>query len=144
MQNRKIEFIPIKKVKIAEMGLDPFNFLIPIITGIICRKNILDKNRKGWFQNCHITNIAPSCCNKLRKKSLTMVEEAITQVKGFKELYQEFEDKVLISGNSSSALRNYARKVAEICLHFNRLLQEISEKDMNMYLHNLSTVFFSR
>jgi len=71
---------------------------------------------------------------KLRKKSLTMVEEAIAQVKGFKELYQEFEDKILISGNSSSALNNYGRKVAEVCLHFDRLPQDISEKDLNRYL----------
>jgi hypothetical protein len=63
-----------------------------------------------------------------------MVEEAIAQVKGFKELYQEFEDKILISGNSSSALNNYGRKVAEVCLHFDRLPQGISEKDLNRYL----------
>lgn len=65
---------------------------------------------------------------KLRKKSLTMVEEAIAQVKGFKELYHQFEDKVLISGNSSSALKNYSRKVAEVCLHFDRLPQHIIER----------------
>lgn len=75
---------------------------------------------------------------KLRKKSLTMVEEAIAQVKGFKELYQEFEDKVLVSGNSSSALRNYSRKVAEVCLHFDRLPQDISEKELNKYLADLA------
>ncbi|MCX6262445.1 MAG: tyrosine-type recombinase/integrase, partial [Bacteroidia bacterium] len=75
---------------------------------------------------------------KLRKKSLTMVEEAIAQVKGFKELYQQFEDKVLVSGNSSSALRNYSRKVAEVCLHFDRLPQDISENDLNRYLADLA------
>lgn len=75
---------------------------------------------------------------KLRKKSLTMVEEAIGQVKGFKELYQQFEDKVLISGNSSSALRNYARKVAEVCLHFDRLPKDICENDLNKYLADLA------
>jgi len=64
---------------------------------------------------------------KLRKKSLTMVEQAKVQVKGFNELYQEFEDKVLISGHSPSALENYSRKVAEVCLHFDRLPQDISE-----------------
>lgn len=75
---------------------------------------------------------------KLRKKSLTMVEEAIAQVKGFEELYHQFEDKVLISGNSSSALRNYARKVAEVCLHFDRLPQDISENDLNRYLADMA------
>ncbi len=75
---------------------------------------------------------------KLRKKPLTMVEEAIAQVKGFKELYHQFEDKVLVSGNSSSALKNYARKVAEICLHFDRLPIDISENDLNKYLADLA------
>jgi len=67
-----------------------------------------------------------------------MVEEAIGQVKGFKELYHQFEDKVLVSGNSSSALRNYARKVAEVCLHFDRLPSDISENDLNRYLADLA------
>ena len=75
---------------------------------------------------------------KLRKKRLNVVEQAIMHVKGFKELYQEFEDKVLISGHSSSALRNYSRKVAEVCLHFNSLPQQISEKDLNKYLADLA------
>jgi len=67
-----------------------------------------------------------------------MVEEAIGQVKGFKELYHQFEDKVLVSGNSPSALRNYARKVAEVCLHFDRLPSDISENDLNRYLADLA------
>ena len=50
----------------------------------------------------------------LRKKSFTMVGRAIAHVRGFKELYQEFEDNIMISGQSSSALENYARKVAEV------------------------------
>jgi hypothetical protein len=75
---------------------------------------------------------------KLRKKSFTIVEQAIMQVRGFRELYQEFEDKILISGNSSSALKNYSRKVAEVCLHFDKLPQDISEKDLNKYLADLA------
>jgi site-specific recombinase XerD len=75
---------------------------------------------------------------KLRKKSSTIVRRAIAQVKGFHELYQEFEDKILISGQSSSALSNYSRKVAEVCLHFDKLPQDISEKDLNKYLADLA------
>jgi integrase/recombinase XerD len=75
---------------------------------------------------------------KLRKKSLTMVERAKVQVKGFNELYQEFEDKVLISGHSAIALRNYSRNVAKVCLHFGRLPQDISEKDLNKYLADMA------
>lgn len=74
---------------------------------------------------------------KLRKKKLNIVEQAINQVPGFKELYREFEDKVLISGNSNSYKRNYSRRVAEVCLHFNRLPQNISERDLNKYLADI-------
>jgi integrase/recombinase XerD len=74
----------------------------------------------------------------LRKKSVTIVGRAIAQVNGFKELYQEFEDKILISGHSSSSLHNYARKVAEVCLHFDRMPQDISEKELNKYLADLA------
>lgn len=75
---------------------------------------------------------------KLRKKKFNIVERAIMQVNGFKELYQEFDDKVLISGHSYSVKRNYSRKVAEVCLHFNSLPQDISEKDLNKYLADLA------
>ncbi len=74
----------------------------------------------------------------LRKKRFNIVEQAIMRVKGFKELYQEFEDKVLIWGHSPSVLRNYSRNVAGVCLHFNRLPQDISEKDLNIYLADLT------
>jgi site-specific recombinase XerD len=74
----------------------------------------------------------------LKKKSFTMVGRAIGQVKGFDKLYQEFEDKVLISGHSPSALENYSRKVAEVCLHFDRLPQDISEKELNKYLADMA------
>jgi integrase/recombinase XerD len=74
----------------------------------------------------------------LRKKRFNIVEQAMMRVKGFKELYQEFEDKVLILGHSPSVLRNYSRKVAGVCLHFNRLPQDISEKDLNIYLADLT------
>ena len=67
-----------------------------------------------------------------------MVERAKLQVKGFNELYQEFEDKILIFGHSPSALENYSRKVAEVCLHFDRLPQDISEKDLNKYLADMA------
>jgi site-specific recombinase XerD len=75
---------------------------------------------------------------KLRKKSFTIIEQAIAQVKGFGELYQEFDDKIRISGQSSSTLRNYARKVAQTCMHFGKLPQHISEKELNKYLAQLT------
>jgi site-specific recombinase XerD len=75
---------------------------------------------------------------KLRKKSLTIVEQAIHQVRGFRNLYQELDDKVRLSGQSPSTLNNYARKLAQLSLHFGKLPQHIEEKEMNKYLASLA------
>ena len=63
---------------------------------------------------------APS---KLRKKSFTVVEQAIHQVRGFRNLYQELDDKVRLSGQSTSTLKNYRRKLAQLSLYFGKLPQ---------------------
>jgi len=75
---------------------------------------------------------------KLRKKSFTIVEQAIHQVRGFRQLYQELDDKVRLSGQSPSTLNNYARKLAQLSLHFDKLPQHISEKELNHYLAQMA------
>ncbi len=75
---------------------------------------------------------------KLRKKSFTIVEQAIHQVRGFRQLYQELDDKVRLSGQSPSTLNNYARKLAQLSLHFGKLPQHISEKELNHYLADMA------
>jgi integrase/recombinase XerD len=75
---------------------------------------------------------------KLRKKSFTIVEQAIHQVRGFRQLYQELDDKVRLSGQSPSTLNNYARKLAQLSLHFGKLPQHISEKELNRYLADMA------
>ena len=75
---------------------------------------------------------------KLRKKSFTLVEQAIHQVRGFRNLYQELDDKVRLSGQSSCTLHSYSRKLAQLSLHFGKLPQHISEKELNKYLAQLA------
>ncbi|TSA38875.1 MAG: integrase [Porphyromonadaceae bacterium] len=75
---------------------------------------------------------------KLRKKSFTIVEQACHQVRGFRNLYEELDDKVRLSGQSSSTLSNYARKLAQLSLQFGKLPQHISEKELNKYLASLA------
>ena len=72
--------------------------------------------------------------SKLRKRTVTIVEQACHEISGFKKLYDELEDKILLSGQSRSTLTNYGRKVAQVCLHFGKLPQHISEKEINRYL----------
>ena len=76
--------------------------------------------------------------SKLRKKSFTIVDQACHEVRGFRNLYQELDDKVRLSGQSTSTLSNYSRKLAQLSLHFGKLPQHISEKDLNKYLASLA------
>lgn len=76
--------------------------------------------------------------SKLRKKSFTIVEQACHQIRGFKKLYDELDDKVRLSGQSSSTLMNYGRKLAHLSLHFGKLPQHVSEKELNKYLASLA------
>ena len=76
--------------------------------------------------------------SKLRKKVFTIVEQACHEIHGFKKLYGELQDKVLLSGQSKSTLTNYARKLAQVSLHFGKLPQHITEKEMNRYLASLA------
>jgi integrase/recombinase XerD len=76
--------------------------------------------------------------SKLRKRSFTIVEQACHEIQGFKKLYEELQDKILLSGQSKSTLTNYGRKVAQVCLHFGKLPQHISEKEINRYLASVA------
>ena len=76
--------------------------------------------------------------SKLRKKAFTVVEQACHQIRGFRKLYEELDDKVRLSGHSHSTLNNYARKLAQLSLHFGKLPENISEKEVNKYLANLA------
>jgi site-specific recombinase XerD len=76
--------------------------------------------------------------SKLRKKVFTIVEQACHEIHGFKKLYEELQDKILLSGQSRSTLTNYGRKVAQISLHYGKLPQNITEKEVNRYLASIA------
>jgi integrase/recombinase XerD len=75
---------------------------------------------------------------KLVKKSVSVVDQACDKVKGFRDLLREMEDKMRLSDLSRSTLVNYSRTLGQICLHFGKLPQEISEKEINKYLADLT------
>jgi len=75
--------------------------------------------------------------SKLRKKSFTIVDQACHEIHGFRNLHQQLDDKVRLSGHSISTLSNYARKLAQLSLHFGKLPHHISEKELNKYLASL-------
>jgi integrase/recombinase XerD len=76
--------------------------------------------------------------SKVRKKSFTVVEEACHEIRGFRNLLDQLDDKVRLSGQSMSTLKNYSRKLAQVSLHFGKLPQHIDEKPLNKYLASLA------
>ncbi len=75
---------------------------------------------------------------KPKTKLITQVEKACIQIPGFQSLYQDLDDLVHLSGRSKSTLQNYARKLAQLSLHFEKLPQNIDEKEINQYLASLA------
>jgi len=75
---------------------------------------------------------------KLRKKTFTIVEQACHEIAGFGKLYQELQEKVTLSGQTQHTLSNYGRKLAQLSLHFGKLPQHISEREINRYLAMLA------
>jgi len=76
--------------------------------------------------------------SNLQKKSFTYVDQACHEIRGFRNLYQQLDDKVRLSGQSTSTLINYSRKLAQLSLHFGKLPQNINEKELNKYLASLA------
>jgi integrase/recombinase XerD len=76
--------------------------------------------------------------SKLRKRTFTIVEQACHEISGFRKFFEELEEKMVLSGQARTTLSNYGRKVAHISLHFLKLPQNISEKEINRYLANLA------
>ena len=76
--------------------------------------------------------------SKLSKKSITIVDRACQEVKGFKQLYEDFCDKITLSDRSKSLLTSYGRQLAHLSMHFGKLPQDISESEMNKYLVSLA------
>ena len=76
--------------------------------------------------------------SKLNKNRITYVEQACEEIPGFKKFYDEFQERVVLSGSSGSTLSNYGRKIAQISLHFGKLPEEVPEKEINRYLASLA------
>jgi integrase/recombinase XerD len=76
--------------------------------------------------------------SKVRKRTDTILESACHEIPGFRKLYKELEEKMVLSGQTISTLSNYGRKLAHISLQFHKLPQDIPEKEINRYLAGLA------
>jgi len=74
----------------------------------------------------------------MKSEGPTLVEKAFQSVEGFEKVYKTIEQQIILRGQSKSTLTNYIRKIASICLHFNRLPENILEEEVNEYLTSLA------
>ena len=74
----------------------------------------------------------------MKSEGPTLVEKAFQSVEGFEKVYKTIEQQIILRGQSKSTLTNYIRKIASICLHFNRLPENILEEEINEYLTSLA------
>jgi len=72
------------------------------------------------------------------KKTETLMEIACREIAGFKDLYAKLDQKIILSSHSRSTFKNYGRKLAHFCFHFNALPNEVSYEQINEYLADLA------
>jgi site-specific recombinase XerD len=59
-------------------------------------------------------------------------------VPGFEKVYHKLKQQTILSGRSQSTFDNYIRRIALVCLEYNRLPEDISEDEINEYLTGLA------
>jgi len=75
----------------------------------------------------------------MRKKSeFTILGRAMQTVPGFDKVYHKLKQQTILSGRSQSTFDNYIRRIALVCLEYNRLPEDISEEEINDYLTGLA------
>lgn len=68
----------------------------------------------------------------------TLLNQAKSNVVGFREAYSKFIERVTIDQCSASLISNYSRSIAIIALHFNLVPHEISVDEINSYLYRIT------
>jgi integrase/recombinase XerD len=74
----------------------------------------------------------------MKKQGPTTTEQAIQSIDGFDKVYNAMLQQTLLRGQSKSTHANYSLRIAQICLHFKRLPEDISEEEINEYLASLA------
>ena len=81
------------------------------------------------------TTKQPTGLRTAAKDYETIVQQAISKVTGFEQLYKDIERAINVSGKSASTLTNYSRHLAHLALHYNELPTELDDEQLLDYLH---------
>jgi len=68
----------------------------------------------------------------------TLLNQAKSNVVGFRDAYSKFIERITIDQCSTSLISNYSRSIATIALHFNRVPHQISVDEINSYLYRIT------
>jgi integrase/recombinase XerD len=73
-----------------------------------------------------------------KKCEFTILGRAMQTVPDFDKVYHKMKQQTLLGGRSQSTFDNYIRRIALVCLAYNRLPEDISEDEINDYLTGLA------
>lgn len=73
-----------------------------------------------------------------KKCEFTILGRAMQTIPGFEKVYHKMKQQTLLGGRSQSTFDNYIRRIALVCLEYNRLPEDISEDEINDYLTGLA------
>lgn len=73
-----------------------------------------------------------------RKKGLTLVERAKTEVPGFGDLIHKVERRMTLAGMSPKTLVSYGRSLAQMSLHFKAVPTSVDGEEVQEYLYGLA------
>ena len=73
-----------------------------------------------------------------KKCEFTILGRAMQTVPDFDKVYHKMKQQTLLGGRSQSTFDNYIRRIALVCLEYNRLPEDISEDEINDYLTGLA------
>jgi len=73
-----------------------------------------------------------------KKCEFTILGRGMQTVPGFDKVYHKMKQQTLLGGRSQSTFDNYIRRIALVCLEYNRLPEDISEDEINDYLTGLA------
>jgi len=68
-----------------------------------------------------------------------VINQAIITITDFKEIHQNFIERLTIKGVTKRTIEAYTRNIAQISLFFNQNPLELKEKQLNQYLYHLKT-----
>jgi integrase/recombinase XerD len=71
-------------------------------------------------------------------KATSLVEEAIFSIPRFSRVMDKVTQRAVLFNHSKSAISNYLRQIARVCLHFGKLPEDISDEEINMFLMELA------